>query len=113
SLFAKDWFNGHPLNAGLAGGYCAAPTEQLLRQADFVLAVGAQLGEFTTKSGTLIPNATVARIDIKPALEEVGPAPGRYIRGDARKTIERINHLLAGRQISRPGFDTPETQAIL
>lgn len=113
SLFAKDWFDGHPLNAGLAGGYCAAATEHLLREADLVLAIGAQLGEFTTKSGSLIPGAKVVRIDIKPAFEEVGPAPGRYIRGDARGTVERIGDMLAKRQIWRTGFAVAGTEEIL
>lgn len=113
SLFTKDWFDGHRLNAGLAGGYCAAPTEHLMKQSDFVLAVGAQLGEFTTKGGTLIPNAKVARIDVKPAFEEIGQTPGSYVRGDARETISRINRMLEERQVRRTGYAGPETEAAL
>lgn len=92
SLFAKDWFAGHPRNVGLAGGFCAASTEERLREADFVLGIGARLGEYTTKRGTLFPQAEIVRIDIRP--DDDGDPPGRLVLGDAGVAVAWLNGMM-------------------
>src|ERR1700759_3016391 len=107
----KGYFAGHPWDIGIAGAFASAPSEQLLAEADFVLGVGAELGYYTTEGGLLFPSAEVARIDIKPAPEEIGVIPGLYVQGDARKAVATINEALESRQVRKEGLRTPATKA--
>jgi acetolactate synthase I/II/III large subunit len=114
SLQGKGLFAGHPFDIGIAGAFASAPSEQLLAEADFVLGVGAELGYYTTEGGLLFPEAEVARIDIKPAPEEIGVLPGLYLRGDAKAAVAALDAMLEARQVrGKPGFRTAETRAIL
>lgn len=113
SLPNKDWFAGAPYDIGIAGSFATAPAEQLLADADFVLGVGAELGYYTTEGGLLFPSANVARIDIRPAPENIGIIPGLYIRGDAKRTVAALNEALEHQQVRKTGFRTPETKAIM
>jgi len=83
SLKAKGLFLGHDWDVGLAGAFAAAPAEEVLAGADFVLGVGAELGYYTTEGGLLFPDAKVARIDVAPSPPDLGVLPGLYVRGDA------------------------------
>ena len=78
-----------------------------------MLGVGAQLGEWTTRGGRLFPRAQVARIDVKPAFEEVGQTPGLFVQGDARATVSRLHALLAERQVRGTGFPRAEVDAAM
>ncbi|MDA8050248.1 MAG: thiamine pyrophosphate-binding protein [Rhodospirillales bacterium] len=113
SLQAKGLFAGHPFDVGIAGAFASQPSERLLAEADFVLGVGAELGYYTTEGGLLFPSAAVARIDAKPAPEEIGVLPGLYVRGDAKEAVTMLNAMLEARQVRRQGFHTAETRAIL
>jgi thiamine pyrophosphate-dependent acetolactate synthase large subunit-like protein len=113
SLQAKGLFEGHEFDVGIAGSFGSAPTEELLAEADFVLGIGAAVGYFTAEGGLLFPGAEVARIDIAPAPRELGSLPGRYVRGDALKTTEKLVRLLAERQIRKDGFRNAKTRESL
>jgi acetolactate synthase-1/2/3 large subunit len=59
--------NNSPLFCGSLGNGAVAITEDLVRDADVVLAVGCRFSEFTTKRWTLLPTtATLIHVDIDP-----------------------------------------------
>ena len=114
SMMAKDLFLDHPFDVGVSGGFASAPTEQLLRQADLVLAIGASLNFYTAgESDFLFSGATIARIDIAPAPDELGWLPGLYLQADARAAAVALAEALEKRQVSKTGFRTPAMQAAL
>lgn len=113
SLNAKGLFAGEEYDVGISGTFATAPAEHLMVEADFVLAIGAQLNYYTAEGGLMFPSAEVARVDIDAAPEEIGFLPGLYIRGDAKKTAEALNGMLAARQVRKNGFRTPESRAVL
>lgn len=113
SLQAKGWFAGEEYDVGISGTFAAAPAEQLLTDADFVLAIGAELGYYTAEGGLMFPSAEVARIDIKAAPQEIGVLPGLYVCGDAKRTAAALGKMLETRGIRKTGFRTAETRAVL
>lgn len=110
SLVAKGFFDGHPYDIGISGSYSSVPTETLMAQADFVLAFGASLNNYTTEGGLLFPNASVARVDIKPHPPSIGAVPGLHLQGDARRTADALLAALRARGGAREGFRTAATR---
>jgi thiamine pyrophosphate-dependent acetolactate synthase large subunit-like protein len=76
SLNGKGLFAGEEYDVGISGTFATAPAEHLMVEADFVLAIGAQLNYYTAEGGLMFPSAEVARVDIDPAPEEMGFLPG-------------------------------------
>ena len=113
SLKAKGLFAGETYDLGICGTFSAAPAEHLLAQADFVLAVGAEVGYYTSEGGFAFPTADIARIDIKPAPETIGFLPGLYVRGDAQETVEALDRALDKRGFRQQGARTADTRKIL
>lgn len=113
SLQAKGLFSGEEFDLGISGSYACAAAEGLFAEADFVLAVGAELGYYTAEGGLMFPVAEVARIDIKPAPPEIGVLPGLYLCGDAKKTVALLADTLLSRKVTKPGYRTAETRALL
>lgn len=74
----------HPLAVGQFGGFSIAATEQLALGCDTLIAIGASLNPFQTRSGSLVDGRTVIRIDIEPAAPAMG-TPGEFLplTGDA------------------------------
>lgn len=109
----KGFFTGDAYDIGIAGAFASAPSEKLFADCDFVLGIGAELGYFTTEGGLLFPSANVARIDIKPAPEEIGPLPGVFVRGDAKHAATTLTGMLESRQVRKTGYRTPDTQDVM
>ena len=109
----KGFFTGADYDIGVAGAFASAPTEKLFADCDFVLGIGAELGYFTTEGGLLFPSANVARIDIKPAPDEIGPLPGLFARGDARRAAATLTGMLEARQVRKAGYRSADTQTIM
>src|SRR6185503_7041725 len=63
TLLAKGFFHGSEWYLGGVGGYSAPNAMSLIREADLVLAFGAELGHFTTQANSLFQGRAVARID--------------------------------------------------
>lgn len=110
SLVAKGFFDGHAYDLGISGSFSSVPTEALMADADFVLAVGASLNAFTSEGGLLFPRAEGARIDVKPYATSIGLVPGLYVQGDARRSAEALLDLLRARSGPRTGFRTADTR---
>jgi len=113
SLKAKGFFAGEPYDLGICGTFSAAPAEQLLSQADFVLAVGAEVGYYTSEGGFAFPAADIARIDLRPAPDAIGFLPGMYVHGEARETVAALNRELEARKFSQEGARTAEARRVL
>ena len=113
SLQAKGLFSGQEYDLGISGAFASAPGEALLAEADFVLAVGAELGYYTAEGGLMFPQAEVARIDIRPYPETIGVLPGLYVRGDATQAVTALEAMLAARQVRKEGFRSAETRSAL
>lgn len=65
SAVAAGLFAGNPWEVGISGGFASPVGAELLVDADLVLAFGASLTMWTTRSGRLLgPGATVAQIDV-------------------------------------------------
>lgn len=64
---AHGFFAGEPFALGISGGLATPLAQELLPQADLVLAVGATLNHWTTRSGALFGDASVAQVDVDPA----------------------------------------------
>jgi thiamine pyrophosphate-dependent acetolactate synthase large subunit-like protein len=113
SLQAKGLFSGEEYDLGVSGAFASGPSEALLADADLVLAVGAELGYYTSEGGLMFPQAEVARIDIRPYPDAIGVLPGLYVRGDATQAVMALNAMLEARQVRKSGFRTAETKAVL
>lgn len=113
SLKAKGLFAGEQYDLGICGTFSSAPAERLLSLADFVLAVGAEVGYYTSEGGFAFPSADIARIDVRPAPETIGLLPGMYVRGDARMTVAALNRMLDARGFRQDGARTAETRGVL
>ena len=112
SLQAKGLFDGQQYDLGIAGAFASRPSEELFAEADFVLGFGAELGYYTTEGGLLFPSARVARVDVQEP-PQIGVLPGRFVRGDARKTAAAINASLERRHARSNGYRTAQTRSVL
>jgi thiamine pyrophosphate-dependent acetolactate synthase large subunit-like protein len=63
TLLAKGFFAGHPRDLGVTGGYATPLASEILAGADLVVAFGASLNGFTTRSGVLFGDATIIHCD--------------------------------------------------
>jgi acetolactate synthase I/II/III large subunit len=61
--------NDSPLFCGSLGYGAVAATEDVVRQADVILAIGCRFSEFTSQRWTLLPpDATLIQVDVDPAV---------------------------------------------
>ncbi|MFC4857022.1 thiamine pyrophosphate-binding protein [Actinophytocola glycyrrhizae] len=67
TVMANGLFSGNRFALGICGGFAAPRAAELIKQADLVLAFGADLDPFTLHGGRLLdPGAPVVRIDNVP-----------------------------------------------
>ncbi|MDW5594812.1 thiamine pyrophosphate-binding protein [Conexibacter stalactiti] len=116
---AHGLFAGEPFALGIAGGLATPLAQELLPQADLVLAFGAALNHWTTRSGTLFGDAAVVQVDVdEAALGVHGPRAATVVGdagGVARALIAaldaaagRAGDLAAGDSGATRGWRTPE-----
>jgi len=99
TLPVKGLFDANPWSVGVVGGYSRPVGAELIREADLVVAFGAELGHFTTQGGTLLAGRPVVRVDREPAANAV--------QADATEAARALLRLLPRR---RQGFRTPGTR---
>ncbi len=78
-----------------------------------MLAIGAEVGYYTSEGGFAFPSADIARIDIRPVPETIGFLPGMYVRGDAKETVAALDRVLAARNFRQEGARTAATRDVL
>lgn len=66
TVMADGLFYGHPLYAGISGGFGDDHASRLLAETDVLLAVGAALTTWTTRHGELYGRARIVQIDDRP-----------------------------------------------
>ena len=88
TLLAKGMFDHHSFSLGIVGGYVREASRQAVKEADLVIAFGAQLSRFTLDGGNLFPNAEVVQVDLEPqGLKEGLRSAHRMLRSDAKLAV--------------------------
>lgn len=94
TLPARDLFLGQPNDLGVVGGFARVRSEEPLRGVDFVLAVGASLGDFTTAGQTLFQQAIVAQVERDPSRSGIYYPVDLGVIGDASSVCAALVDLL-------------------
>jgi thiamine pyrophosphate-dependent acetolactate synthase large subunit-like protein len=80
-------FDHNPFSIGISGGYARQIAQELGKQADLVVAIGASLTYYTVDGGKMYPKAEVVQIDMEPSgLRHGMKAADFYLRADAKLT---------------------------
>jgi acetolactate synthase-1/2/3 large subunit len=96
--------NDSPLFCGSLGYGAVAVTEDLVRQADVVLAIGCRFSEFTSQRWTLLPpDATLIQVDIDPGVLGQYYVPDLGICADSATTTTAMLAAADGRELDRLG----------
>jgi len=91
TLQARNYFEGHPFNLGVAGNWGSDLTSKYFNDARLVFAVGCSLNPYTLDKGHLIPDKTeIIHIDSAVASINKFEEVDLGIVGDARATAEAI-----------------------
>jgi acetolactate synthase I/II/III large subunit len=90
TLLANGLFAGHSLDAGVCGGLGDGRAMRALEHCDLVLAVGAELNQWTTHFGEVLADRRLVQIDTDPAAFGVHHRPDVALLGDATATVEAI-----------------------
>jgi thiamine pyrophosphate-dependent acetolactate synthase large subunit-like protein len=106
TLLAKGFFGDSAWAVGVVGGYGRPAAMSLVREADLVLAFGAELGHFTTQAGSLFQGRRVVRVDIDAGSAELPPHIG--LEADAREAALALCAALGDR--TRTGFRDSRTR---
>ncbi|MFB6168586.1 MAG: thiamine pyrophosphate-binding protein [Haloferacaceae archaeon] len=82
--------DGHPLATGIAGTFMTPANDEVLWDADVVVAVGARLSGKTTRYGDLFADADVVQVDIDETAIGTHQSPAVGVVGDARATVAAL-----------------------
>jgi thiamine pyrophosphate-dependent acetolactate synthase large subunit-like protein len=66
TLRANGLFAGDPFCVGISGGYSTPLAVERLNSADVALVFGASMNDWTTRAGTIFPNARIVQVDTHP-----------------------------------------------
>ncbi|HWT92336.1 MAG TPA: thiamine pyrophosphate-dependent enzyme, partial [Solirubrobacteraceae bacterium] len=116
SAVAHGLFAGAEFDAGISGGFVTPALEQLLPQADVVLAFGATLNHWTTRGGRLLGDgAQVVQVDVDPRAIGAHVPGAMAVVGDAGAAAADLVAELDARGVQRRdgGFRTAEVRELL
>jgi thiamine pyrophosphate-dependent acetolactate synthase large subunit-like protein len=114
TLPMKGWLGESEYHVGVSGLYATRTAIDLFADADLVIGVGASLNHYTTEHGYIFPNARYVQIDVKPSIVMgTGKRADHYVQGDAKLTLELLEHQLSEQGVSSTGYHTAETRAML
>lgn len=89
TLLAKGYFAGEPFDLGVCGGFGTRLSQQLVSEADCVVAVGCSLNQWTTRHGKLLAGGSVIQCDDDP--RAIGnPAPDAVVIADAHEAVQAL-----------------------
>jgi acetolactate synthase I/II/III large subunit len=112
TLLANGLFAGHPLDAGVCGGLGDGRAMRALEHCDLVLAVGAELNQWTTHFGEVLADRQLVQIDTDSAAFGLHHRPDVALLGDATATVEAITQHVRASQAS-PRKPNPELMSSL
>jgi len=102
TVMADGLFAGHPLSAGVCGGFGDPAVAEVLAGVDVVLAVGAGLNPWTTRHGILFAAAQVIQVDDRAAALGVHRRVDRAVVADAGAFAGALREaVLAGPGVGR------------
>lgn len=105
SALGQGLFADSPWSVGISGGFSSPLAQELLPQADVVLAAGASLNRWTTGHDEIIPaSAALVTINDEVAALVAHRPPEVALLGDAALTARHILALLEDRGHSSEGF---------
>jgi len=88
---AKGWLDDDPFAVGVTGPLRSGIAEELLAEADLVLAFGSTLDRYTrTEGGAVFPNASLVSINVESGPRPQHPSADLYLTGDARRTAQEL-----------------------
>lgn len=82
--------DAHPMVSGIAGTFMTPANDELLRDADVVLAVGARLSGKSTRYGELYADADVVQVDVAEESIATHQRPAVGVVGDAAATLDAL-----------------------
>jgi thiamine pyrophosphate-dependent acetolactate synthase large subunit-like protein len=90
TALVKDLFHGFSLDLGIVGGFSSRATAERVREADLVIAVGASLTPWTTRSQQMFsPSAEIVHISTT-ELDPTFDRPHIGCRGDAAAIMKAV-----------------------
>jgi thiamine pyrophosphate-dependent acetolactate synthase large subunit-like protein len=91
SAMGHGLFAGSPWSVGISGGFASPLAAEVIASADLILAFGAQLTRWTTRSGELIaPGARLVQVDVDADRLGANDRVDLPVAGDARETALRL-----------------------
>ncbi|GAA5165464.1 thiamine pyrophosphate-binding protein [Ornithinimicrobium tianjinense] len=109
SAVARGLFEGDPWYLDVMGGFATPLAAELIGDADVLVAFGASLNRWTSRSGRLLADATVVVVDADPEAIGFHHAPDHAVVGDAAAVAAQAAAILDRR--SDAGYRTPEVRA--
>lgn len=97
TLLANRYFDGHPHDLGISGGWSPPLAHRLLRDHDVVLGLGASLNRFTLDQGRLYSGARLIQCDVAEQVPETFRPPDIRLTGHAAAVVDALLSGLAER----------------
>ena len=94
----------HPMNVGPIGSNGASAANRLAAEADFVLAIGTRLTDFTTASMTAFQDPDVSFASINTNAFDAGKLGALAVVGDAKSALGALSAALSSRGRSDAGY---------
>ncbi|MEV7649621.1 thiamine pyrophosphate-binding protein [Arthrobacter sp. NPDC089319] len=105
----RGLFNDDPWNLDVMGGFSSPVTAELIQGADVIIAFGASLNRWTSRSGTLLNDATVVQIDDTQEAIGFHRPVDLGVTGDSALVAAAVDAELGRRSFEQPGYRTEET----
>lgn len=100
TLLANGLFAGHRLNAGVCGGFGDGRALRAVEHRDVVVAVGAELNQWTTHFGQALNGRGLVQVDIDTAAFGRFHRPDVALLGDATATVRALTDRIRAYQES-------------
>jgi thiamine pyrophosphate-dependent acetolactate synthase large subunit-like protein len=113
SLRANGLFADHPFYVGISGGFATPLAVELLAQADVVLVCGASMNDWTTRAGSMFPNARIIQIDDQPSAFGKHHKVDVAIHADVAVSVQAITRQLRATTAPKTGHCTEALAAKL
>lgn len=108
SAVGRGLFNQDAWHLDVMGGFASPVTAELLQGADVVVAFGASLNRWTSRSGSLLESATVVQVDDTPEAIGFHRPVQLGVVGDSALVAAAVEAELERRAVSKTGYRTED-----